>query len=80
VPMASSYIMKGAVDIGGGHMRIANDPYGLRNGAVLKKFDREADIAAALAPMFGNIAFGSCRNDFWGIEEHVWIVACTRTA
>ena len=43
-PMASSYIMRGAEDLGNGHMRIANDPYGVRNGAILKKFDREQDI------------------------------------
>jgi SAM-dependent methyltransferase len=75
-PMASSYIMRGADDLGDGHMRIANDPYGVRNGAILKKFDREPDIAAALSPAFEDFAIGSCRNDFWGIEEHVWIVVC----
>jgi SAM-dependent methyltransferase len=79
-PMASSFLIKGATDIGGGHMRITNDPYGLRNGAILKKFDTEAEIAAALAPRFESFAIGSCRNDFWGIEEHVWIVVCTRAA
>ena len=23
-------------------------------------------------------AIGSCRNDFWGIEEHVWTVVCRK--
>ena len=78
VPMASSFLMKDATDLGGGHMRIANDPYGLRHGAILKKFDSEAEIVAALAPWFESFAVGSCRNDFWGIEEHAWIVVCTR--
>jgi SAM-dependent methyltransferase len=77
-PMASSYIMRGAEDLGGGHMRIANDPYGLRNGAILKKFDREQDIEQTLSPLFCEFSIGSCRNDFWGIEEYVWIVACRR--
>ena len=75
-PTASSYIMRGAEDLGDGHMRIANDPYGVRNGAILKKFDRESDIATALSPAFDEFSIGSCRNDFWGIEEHVWIVVC----
>jgi SAM-dependent methyltransferase len=79
-PMASSYIMRGAEDLGDGHMRIANDPYGVRNGAILKKFDREQDIAGALSPLFGEFSIGSCRNDFWGIEEYVWIVTCRRTS
>ena len=77
-PMASSYIMKGAEDLGGGHMRIAEDPYGLRNGSILKKFDTRADIEAALSPFFEDAAIGTCRNDFWGIEEHVWTVVCRR--
>jgi SAM-dependent methyltransferase len=78
VPMGSSYIMRGADDLGGGHMRIARDPYGLRNGYVLKKFDTEAEIEAALAPFFTDFSLGACRNDWWGIEEHVWIGACMR--
>jgi len=41
--MSTSYILRGAHDLGDGHMEI-NDPYGLRNGAVLKKFDHEIDV------------------------------------
>jgi SAM-dependent methyltransferase len=77
-PMASSYIMAGAEDLGDGHMRIINDPYGVRNGSILKRFDHESEIQSALAPAFENFAIGSCRNDFWGIEEHVWVVVCAR--
>jgi SAM-dependent methyltransferase len=79
-PMGMSYIMRGARDIGDGHMEITQDPYGLRNGSVLKKFDSETGIEAALSPLFTDFAIGSCRNDFWGIDEHVWIVVCTRAA
>ena len=75
-PIGSSYIMRGARDLGDGHMEIANDPYGLRNGCVLKKFDSEDEIEAALAGLFTDFRIGSCRNDFWGIEEHVWTVVC----
>ncbi|MFI5020414.1 MAG: class I SAM-dependent methyltransferase [Alphaproteobacteria bacterium] len=77
-PMGSSFIMQGARDLGEGHMEIANDPYGLRNGCVLKKFDTEAEIEAALSSHFTDFRIGSCRNDFWGIEEHVWIGVCCR--
>ena len=78
-PMASSYIFEGADDIGEGHMRVARDPYGVREGHVLKKFDSEADIRQTLDPLFGEFATGCCRNDFWGIEEHVWTVVCRRS-
>jgi SAM-dependent methyltransferase len=77
-PIGTSYIMRGARDLGEGHMEIANDPYGVRNGYVLKKFDTEAEIRAALSPTFTDFEIGSCRNDFWGIEEHVWTVVCRK--
>jgi len=78
-PIGTSYIMQGARSLGDGHMEITNDPYGVRNGYVLKKFDQEQEIESALAGMFSDFHIGSCRNDFWGIEEHVWIVVCRRS-
>jgi SAM-dependent methyltransferase len=78
VPIGTSYIMRGAKDLGDGHMEIANDPYGVRKGYVLKKFDTEAEIRSALSPAFADFAIGSCRNDFWGIDEHVWVVVCRK--
>jgi SAM-dependent methyltransferase len=79
-PIGSSYILRGACDVGGGHMRITADPYQIRNGSVLKKFDSEADLEQALVPYFHDLRIGSCRNDFWGIDEHVWIVVARRSA
>jgi SAM-dependent methyltransferase len=79
-PIGTTYILRGAKDLGDGHMEIADDPYGVRNGYVLKKFDTEAEIRGALSPLFTDFEIGSCRNDFWGIEEHVWIVVCKKAA
>lgn len=78
LPMITSYLFRGAEDLGDGHMLIVNDPYGVRNGNILKKFDSESEIEAVLSPLFAEFSIGSCRSDFWGIEEHVWIVACKR--
>lgn len=77
-PIGSSYIMKGARDLGGGHMLIAEDPYGVRQGTILRKFDTAEELAAQLAGDFRDVSIGSCRNDFWGIDEHVWTVVCYR--
>jgi SAM-dependent methyltransferase len=77
-PISTGYILRGAKDLGDGHMEIANDPYGVRNGYVLKKFDSEAEIRETLSPAFTDCEIGSCRNDFWGIDEHVWIVVCRK--
>lgn len=79
-PKATSYILRDAVDLGDGHMEITNDPYGVRVGTILKKFDWESDIEAALSPGFRDFAIGSCQNDFWGIEEHVWTVVCRKAS
>jgi hypothetical protein len=70
--------MRGANDLGDGHMEITQDPYGVRNGYVLKKFDSPAEIEAALSTLFLDFEIGSCRNDFWGIDEHVWTVVCRK--
>jgi SAM-dependent methyltransferase len=80
VPMGTSYVMSGATPLGGGHMRIANDPYNLRNGYVMRMFAGEAEIEAAIAPFFANARVGTARNDWWGIDEQMWIVVCNRTA
>lgn len=80
VPIGTSFILREAKTLGDGHMEIVNDPYGLRNGNILRKFDSEDEIKAALSPQFARFSIGSCRNDFWGIEEHVWIVVCRKAA
>jgi SAM-dependent methyltransferase len=77
-PIRTSYILNGATPLGDGHMRITNDPYGVRNGYVMRKFDSAAEIEAAIAPFFVDARVGTARNDWWGIDEQVWIVVCAR--
>ncbi len=79
-PIGTNYIFDGAKDLGEGYMEIANDPYGVRNGYVLKKFSDEDDLRETLSPAFEDFSVGACRNDFWGIEEHVWTVVCRKAA
>jgi SAM-dependent methyltransferase len=78
LPMGSTFIMDGAKDLGDGHMKIAQDPYGIRIGAVLKKFDSADEIERALSPWFTDIRIGSCRDDYWGSAVHLWLVVCRR--
>ncbi|MBL6613001.1 MAG: class I SAM-dependent methyltransferase [Reyranella sp.] len=77
-PMRDTYLLKSAVDLGDGHMQVMNDPYGVRNGCTLRAFRDEDEITKVLSPAFTNFSIGHCRNDFWGIEERVWIVECKR--
>ena len=77
-PIGSSYILRGAHDLGDGHATIVSDPYGVRAGTIMRKFDSEEQITAAIGDWFTDLRIGACRNDFWGIDEHVWIVVCHR--
>jgi SAM-dependent methyltransferase len=77
-PISTSYIMQGAKPLGDGHMEISNDPYGVRNGYIMRKFDTASEIETALSPYFFDARIGAARNDWWGIDEQVWIVVCTR--
>ena len=77
-PIGTSYIMNGATPLGDGHMRIANDPYAVRNGYIMRKFDAASEIEAAIAPFFVDARVGAARNDWWGIDEQVWVVVCNR--
>jgi SAM-dependent methyltransferase len=78
LPMPTTFIMKNAVDLGEGHMKIAQDPYGVRVGAILKKFDDEEEVERYLAPHFTDVRIGSCRDDFWGDAVHLWLVVCVK--
>jgi len=78
LPMPSTFIMENAVDLGGGHMEITQDPYGVRVGAILKKFDNPDEIEQALAPHFTDIRIGSCCDDYWGSKVHLWLVVCRK--
>jgi len=78
LPMADSYILEDAENLGNGHMRIRKDYFGLRNGTIFRAFADEADIISAFSPYFKHFAVGFCDDNYWGIRQKVWIVACKR--
>jgi SAM-dependent methyltransferase len=79
-PMATSYIVCDGAPLEDGHVRVANDPYGVRDGYILKKFDTAQGIRDCLRDDFQDFEIGECKNDWWGIKEHAWTVVCTRKA
>lgn len=78
LPMPSTFIMENAIDTGDGHMRITQDPYGVRVGAILKSFDDVNDIENHLKQKFTDIQIGSVKDDYWGRKVHLWLVACIK--
>jgi SAM-dependent methyltransferase len=68
-----SYVLQEAAPLGGGHYRVARDPYGLRNGSILRGFASREEVREELGAHFDDLALGLCENDFYGIYEKVWI-------
>lgn len=78
LPQRSSYILEDAAPLGGGHYRITKDPYGVRADSVFRAFESREEVARELDPSFEDIRLGACDNDWYGIEERVWIGTCLR--
>lgn len=70
---SDTYVLAGATEIDRGHYRIANDPYAIRNGTILRAFASRDEVAKELAVYFGDLALGLCENEFYGVSEKVWI-------
>jgi len=78
LPIPSTYILKGARELPGGHQEITHDPLGLRNGTIFRVFQDKDEIVQSFSPYFENFSIGACEDDFFGIQQNVWIVVCTR--
>jgi SAM-dependent methyltransferase len=70
---ADTYVLKGAKEVQKGHFQIADDPYGVRNGTVLRAPATRQEVADELDPWFEDLSIGLCENDYYGIYEKVWI-------
>lgn len=73
-----SYIFKDAIQLEDGSMCIQADPYGNRNGYRLHAFTGTGQIEACLAPWFEQFSFGFSDNDYYGVSERVFWVACQK--
>lgn len=78
VASRNSYVFQGSKTLPDGSYLIARDPYGNRNGYRLFAFGSEAEIKEYFSPYFTNFSFGFADNNYYGIEERVFWVVCTR--
>jgi SAM-dependent methyltransferase len=78
VASADSYIFRGATELPDGSRRVHGDPYGNRDGYRLQAFSAREEIEIYLAPWFNNFSFGFAGNDYYGVEERVFWVACQK--
>lgn len=78
IPKKSCFIYKGSNTLKPGYQIIRNDPYGVRNGYVLRMFDGEKEIKKVFSPYFKNFVFGSIQDDCFGLEYHWHLIVCKR--
>lgn len=78
LPMNDTYILKGAKPLGDHHFEITQDPYGIRNGTTFRVFDDERDVRHTLGEYFDDIRVGYCDDNYWGINQKVWVVVCRK--
>lgn len=77
VPMRDHFVFTDAAEVGRGLVRIIRDPYGVRDGEVMRVFDGPADIKTAF-PGFHDFRFASIRDDFFGQPNRWWLAVARR--
>lgn len=63
-----TFIFKGGIDKGDGHLEITNDIFGMRNGDILKCFYTEDELEQTMRPWFDEISIGRSLNDYYGLS------------
>ncbi len=78
VASRESYIFKDAIALEDGSLRIQADPYGNRDGYRLHAFSSKDQIEAYLTPWFEAFSFGFANNDYYGVSERLFWIACQK--
>lgn len=78
VASTDSFIFKDAVELDDGSFQIQGDPYGNRDGYRLHAFSTKDQVQNYLSPWFENFSFGFSGNDYYGISERLFWVACQK--
>lgn len=78
LPEASSSIFEGCTELPDGHVEIRNDPWGLRNGYVFRRFQSKSELIEAFSPYFDSFSVGLCCDDYYGVQINLFLLVCTR--
>jgi SAM-dependent methyltransferase len=79
LPEMGSSIFKGCIELADGHVRICDDPWGLRNGYIFKWFQSPQDIEETFRPYFDSFSIGLCRDDYYGIQINLFLLVCRKS-
>lgn len=79
VAKLDSYIFDGSTEVSatkGRVFRVAQDPYGVREGELLAAVGGADDLLPFLSSDFSGFSWGDAQNNYFGIDERVlWVVA-----
>jgi SAM-dependent methyltransferase len=79
IPKPSNFIYRDAAPVADGYVKITSDPYGIREGSVMRRFADEAEIEASFAARFEDFVFGSSEMDSFGVRNDHFIVVCRKS-
>ncbi len=78
IPMASNFIFAGSEEVFPGYRCIRQDPYGIRQGQVMRCFEDEDSVISAFSTHFRGFVFGHLLDDCFGQKNHYFLVVCDR--
>lgn len=78
IPKKTCFIFKQAELVGQGYCVIKKDPFGIRNGEVMRIFQNKAEIKETFSSYFKDFTFASVHDDCFGYAYHWHLLVCRR--
>jgi len=78
IPKKSCFIFKDSEEIRPGYREIKNDPFGVRNGEILRCFEDSDEIEATFSKHFEKFTFASIHDDCFGFNYHWHLAVCQK--
>lgn len=79
IPKPTSFIFEGSETAEPGYQIVKNDPFGKRQGTVLRQFEELSEITNAFSPQFEDFTTASVHDDCFGFNYHWWLVIGTKS-
>jgi len=78
IPKKTCFIYKDSEIKNNGYCIIKNDPFKIRNGAILRIFENEDEIKKSFSEHFKNFTFASIYDDCFGLNYHWHLLICQK--
>lgn len=74
IPKHTSFIYEECDEIKEGYIAVKDDPFGDRDGTILRRFEDDTNIKNSFSPQFGDFSVSSIHDDFFGYNYHWWLL------